>query len=731
MPNNRYRIQAKGPARAELMIYGDIGESWWEEESNDAKTVVTRLAELDVANIDVRINSYGGAVSDGLAIFNALRRHKAEIVTHIDGVAFSIASLIAMGGSKINMAENAILMIHAPWGMSVGNAVDMRATADMLDTFAGAMTSAYERDGGPDRSSIEDWLSDGNDHYFDAGEAAELGLVDNITDSIDIAASLRGANRFTLPASAGTHNKRTASMAKEETTKGGPESPNNSASAGVDVQNFAATRDRNISQGRDEGIKAENKRQTDIRAMFDQPGYSDQVFTDLRDQCLADQKCTTDNARAALIDAIGQGYAPLAPVEAQAQAQMPTSIQPIMPVSTKQHREGVSRAPFHISPGADQQDKIRSAMVSATVGRMGIEKQDQQNPWRGHSLLALARDCLAAAGHNPFGMSDKDIAFRVLSLQTTSDFPVVLEDTMHKLVLNGFMSQPGAWRQFCKVGSVSDLRDWKRITPGLLSDLTTQDEHGSYRAKPIPDGEAEPIAAELVGNIIGVTANVLINDDLNYIETRARGVGAAGERTIDRKVWKLLEANPVMSDGTALFHADHDNLADGTIVPNGDPSIDIVDQMAAALAEQKAPAAKDDPDPTDQYLDLLPFAAVAHRWRRSVLQVINTSTVDIVQAPGTASGSGLPFDGIFPNANPMAGTFSQIATSVMAERLPWYIFADPMVAPVIEVVFLNGQQDPQVTMEQDFNTSGLKWKVELPHGVGAIGFRGAMKNAGA
>ena len=97
---NRYSLQAKGASRAELRIYGDIGQAWDAEESNDAKSVVESLQKLS-GPIDVRINSFGGSVADGLAIFNALRRHQGSVTTHIDGVAYSIASLIAMAGETV------------------------------------------------------------------------------------------------------------------------------------------------------------------------------------------------------------------------------------------------------------------------------------------------------------------------------------------------------------------------------------------------------------------------------------------------------------------------------------------------------------------------------------------------------------------------------------------------------------------------------------------------------
>lgn len=190
------RANASGEQTAEVFIMGDIGESWW-GESVAAVDFVKEIAALDVSALTVRINSYGGSVSDGLAIYNALRRHKATVTTAIDGVAMSIASLIAMAGDEVEMAENAILMIHAPWGGLMGNSKEMREYADVLDKMAGAMATSYAARSG---KSIEDMLAlltDGEDHYYTADEALAEGFVTSTTPALAIAAS---AKEITQPA---------------------------------------------------------------------------------------------------------------------------------------------------------------------------------------------------------------------------------------------------------------------------------------------------------------------------------------------------------------------------------------------------------------------------------------------------------------------------------------------------------------------------------------------------
>lgn len=184
-----YDIKARaGKNSAEVFIYGDIGESWF-GESVTAADFVKEIAALDVDALTVRINSYGGSVTDGLAIYNALKRHKAGVTVSIDGIAASIASLIAMAGDTVEMAENASLMIHAPWGGVMGNAQVMREYADVLDKMALAMAGAYVAKSGLDESEVMNLLTDGRDHWYSAAEALEIGFVDQTTAALAIAAS--------------------------------------------------------------------------------------------------------------------------------------------------------------------------------------------------------------------------------------------------------------------------------------------------------------------------------------------------------------------------------------------------------------------------------------------------------------------------------------------------------------------------------------------------------------
>lgn len=139
-----YYSMEKAGAEANVNIYGDIC-SYPYDGAVTAKGLATVLDELtDVSRINVYINSYGGEVAEGLAIYNSLKRHKAKVITHCDGFAASIASVIFMAGDERVMNESSLLMIHNAWVYAAGNADELRKQADDLDKITQASVLAYK-----------------------------------------------------------------------------------------------------------------------------------------------------------------------------------------------------------------------------------------------------------------------------------------------------------------------------------------------------------------------------------------------------------------------------------------------------------------------------------------------------------------------------------------------------------------------------------------------------------
>jgi ATP-dependent Clp protease protease subunit len=175
-----FRAQAKGPA--EIVIYDEIGAF-----GIPAKAFLDELKALGpVAELTLRINSPGGSVFDGVAIYNALKRHDAAITVWVDGIAASIASMIAMAGDEVVMPENAMLMLHDPSGLVMGTATDMRAMAEALDRMKAGMVTAYRDKSGRDDAEIESLMRD--ETWLSAQEAVALGLADRVEAPVRMAA---------------------------------------------------------------------------------------------------------------------------------------------------------------------------------------------------------------------------------------------------------------------------------------------------------------------------------------------------------------------------------------------------------------------------------------------------------------------------------------------------------------------------------------------------------------
>lgn len=189
-----YKVVARGTDAAEIYIYGVIGGDWF-GEGITAKQVADDLKKLGkVSSIDVRINSEGGNVFDGKAIYSLLVENKATVNVKIDGLAASAASFIAMAGNTIEIAEGAFVMIHDAYGVSFGRAEDMRKYADLLDTVNATIYDVYAGRTKQPLDKIKKWMKD--ETWMTAKEAVTNGFADTITENLKVAASIAHPDRF-------------------------------------------------------------------------------------------------------------------------------------------------------------------------------------------------------------------------------------------------------------------------------------------------------------------------------------------------------------------------------------------------------------------------------------------------------------------------------------------------------------------------------------------------------
>lgn len=177
---------------ADVFIYGDITKWAWEEYGEvSSVTFKNELDKLgDVETIHLYINSDGGSVFEGITIYNMLKRHSARIIVHIDALAASIASVIAMAGDEIRMPSNSMLMVHNAWSYAVGNAEKLRKTADDLDRINQSAIIAYQDKAGDklDNATLKELLD--NETWLSAEKAFEHGLCDVVEEANEMVASV-------------------------------------------------------------------------------------------------------------------------------------------------------------------------------------------------------------------------------------------------------------------------------------------------------------------------------------------------------------------------------------------------------------------------------------------------------------------------------------------------------------------------------------------------------------
>lgn len=265
--NHWYTIKAADVrGAADIFIYEEIGGF-----GVTAKQFAEDLKALgDVSHINLRIHSPGGDVFEGIAIYNLLRNHPADITVYIDGVAASMASVVAMAGDRVVMPENAMMMIHKPWGISGGNAGDMRDYADLLDKVETVLIPAYARKTGKSAQEITAMLED--ETWMDGKECLKHGFADELLPSVRAMARIE--------------SKRTGDfLHMPETIKGMITPPQGAA-------NIAGN---------------EQKRINGISEVFSLFGSR---YDGIKMACLEDASCTPEMAREKLLNELGRESAP-------------------------------------------------------------------------------------------------------------------------------------------------------------------------------------------------------------------------------------------------------------------------------------------------------------------------------------------------------------------------------------------------------------------------------------
>lgn len=172
-----------------ISIYDVIGEDMWTGGGFTAKRAASALRSIGNNPVTVKINSPGGDMFEGIAIYNLFRDHPAKVTVEVMGIAASAASIIAMAGDRITMGLGTFMMVHNAWGLVIGNRHDMREAATLFDSFDGALADIYEARTGLKRSDVETLMD--AETFMGPSEAVDKGFADDVDGNLSAKAESR------------------------------------------------------------------------------------------------------------------------------------------------------------------------------------------------------------------------------------------------------------------------------------------------------------------------------------------------------------------------------------------------------------------------------------------------------------------------------------------------------------------------------------------------------------
>lgn len=530
-----YNIQAKTEDTAEISIFDEIG-GWGVSAQQFAKDL---KALGNLKNIELHIHSPGGSVFDGIAIYNLLNNHPANKTVYIDGLAASMASVIAMVGDTVIMPENAMMMIHKPWGIQGGDAEDMRKYADLLDKIENALIPAYAQKTGKSHEELAEMLAE--ETWLNGKECVEQGFADKLAEPVKAMATIQSerikefqnmpkAMKAMLFAPQGN-----AKTQEKNTTVNQPAAQVNEPAPAAPMQDNTAQVQAQITQ-RNQAIKA-------VFAPFSGK------FDDLLVECLSDVSITETQAKDKLLAKLGENTTPSVP-----QA--------------------------HIY--ADNGNLVGDSVKASLLARAGVAESEKDNAYNAMTLRELARASLVDRGvsvlnHNP--MQIVGMAFT----HSTSDFGQILIDVAHKSVLKGWQESQENFEQWTHKGTLTDFRPAYRVGLGGFDSLPMVREGAEYSYVTLGDTGTH-VSLATYGGLFSITRQTIINDDMNMLTAIPFKLGQAARATIADLVFAQLTGDPTMSyDGKKLYANEHKNT-----LTQGKIDIATIDQAIQLMNAQKS-----------------------------------------------------------------------------------------------------------------------------------------------
>lgn len=371
----------------------------------------------------------------------------------------------------------------------------------------------------------------------------------------------------------------------------------------------------------------------------------------------------------------------------------------------------------------EKRAKVIESVLMHRVDPVANQLPDGAGEFRGASLIDLARDVLEASGVSTRGMSKMEIASEALAqrsggMHSTSDFTVILGNTVNRTLRAAYEASGQTFRPLVRETFVSDFRDVTRAQLGEAPKLEKVNESGEFKRGTIGEG-SEKYRVTTFGKIVGITRQALINDDLGAFTRLAQMFGVQAAQLESDLVWGELLSNPNMGDGTALFHASHNNLASAAAFAEAP-----LGKMRAAMAKQTGIDKK-------TVLNIRPSYVI-------VPMDLEIAALKLLQSAYTPAKTDDAVAGVIRNLTPISeprldnGLVHPVTGgNIAGSSTAYYLAAAPGATDTIELAYLDGNRGVYTESKMGFNTDGVEIKVRMDAGAKVIDWRAFQKNAGA
>jgi len=632
-----------------------------------ARDVARSLSQNPREAVTVHVNSYGGSVSEALAIFNALQTHTGQVTVLVEGVACSAATIIACAARCVAY-ESALFGFHNPWTETTGPADKHRDAARSLDRFAESVARIYAAKTGKAVDEMTALMAKG-ETWLSAQEAKTIGFVDEIVSKT---ATLR-LGPHTLPA-------RFSAMQTETPQASIPFMAPEAIARMCENEPIVIA-----------GLLNKPRTEADVRARLDEASEIRAIVRCAGNFEDADGVAMTDSL-------IRSG------------ASVKTAKQRVLDALVARSERNpidTTRPVAYGNPVAygGYGSQFLDAASDALAARMGIVPERGTHPaardFQDTSLTGMAAMCLNAAGRHTLGVSRTKL---VQMAMTTSDFPDLLSGTANKSLATRFEAIAEEHRQFCESANLPDFKPATAVNVSLLPGLLLKPEAAEIQYGALSDG-AETYKLATYARGLSLSREAIINDDLQAFSSLIAAAANASARLERDLVFNVLAANAAMSDSVALFHANHGNLAAAA-------DIDVTGLNAARVLMRKQQDSNGGYVMTKPRFIICPVVLEGDAEALVASLTYRPSTDTEISTPNWMKGLTIVSD---PRLDAVSAT-------------TWYLLSDPTVAPTIRLGYLNGVTAPVVEDDKDFDADLFKYKIRFDVCAAAVGYAGAVKS---